>query len=1793
MDLKQEVEESKRTDIKDFYKDKEISMFLYHIIDINIQRILSDLNHYIECGDWKSCKILTNKLLTQKIFKYTKVENKKKLLDILIQKLLPNIYIYLESDVDEILELIYCNLRHLENYNIDWKFFYTLFHITNSFKSLTETKCKLFINLHHYYSKDAITFDEYKILTRVFFENILRVKFFESFCDFIYFFPKKYIIEDDELQLRLLYYMQNRKIHFLDCCTSFCKIIRGNGKLFFSKDEKLNNEYIETFIKFYFSNLNLLISGDPKVIRTDFESPIPLSNKLDKKRTKCDKSVVSILIELLFNPNFQQYYSHIESHFKIIVNNRHLYIKEKTKDTPSRNYIDFLQTILYVIKRFFHDKKYDKTIGKKILVPKKYEENKHIYDRLLIILKYLSLNLENLFLFDNEGSCFAQSTLFNFLASAKLEEGYMKQVLININFEAYIKMIYCFKDYSETRMAKYIMKLYTIMPLLLSEYVFKNYPKVRELIKDSIQFLADNVSSANSNIDIDILIIFSDEFFKIKELSKKNKMYEFLVPIIMNAVEKIMNDLLMILDLVCNKNYYDFRIFVLSMKKFMGKEAYKKISKLYANYIENNEVESVVLDYYFLIIDEEEQISIFNHMYNDLLYIDNTNNMEIHKNFIYPKIDKDLNIDISKCSVEVYSEKQLQRYQKIFLFFDYSKILTNDKMVKKFYELYFSLMNQKDKKFKKVANEFFGFVINSIIECKVNEKTALIEYPSEYHINIAIQMYEKIIMPYEKLILDYMKNNPRNIKESNNEEIDQEKNKKIYDKQQLEEFLETYVRLMHKVNIGKCNLILNLNFEQKNIDGYQLIQNQMKIYEKYKSYLKNSLNVITQMYEYNGGTTGNYLFSHHNTNLYFDEILAIKIKSNTIKIEARKSLYENINDKLFSNNLDYFKDIYMLNRVRLANIHHFEIIKLIMPKEECYYTYLKLYLQCFNSVNHPTSIISSSVDEIYSINPETFKNIFHEAYNKFISSLENLKNDSFTEQNIMKNIGSTVLELSSFYISLYPYDSLDILEKYMTMVAILKTKKFRKIDNFINMIISQIKNYLKIIRKVDNDKNKDKRYNFFLKKNEIIEKEINKIFDLLKENEKRNTYVMKYQKNIETFIDKSLNILYPTETDKDKKDIKYKNITQSEIILFFNVLIVYITKSIDKKSELYRKAIKFVINNLIIQKYPVSSRVLWIKRLFILISEEYKSYENQEWLIFKSDEEYFKFWEQIKYEVNAKNYIPYPSERVSKRTFVYDDYINNNANYNLNLEDLLISMAEIDEFEEDQKHIKQYKVKIFTLDEVVSKLVGNKFNEKNGLDFEKAKMFYYMFKLKYIDINLDYIKTINFTTELCNKAGKKIKHVCVTYEFLLGKYEYMLEMKLFGEKERNELWSIMDNFTRRIDKVQDEKIYAFFHYFFKNYSLRDLEFIFDYDFFKYPIDLVADIYYLFHQNLKYLIQETKFFKKDKTEELVKRIFATEENIILDQNYLVYVLKIYFITNGMMKTNFYKFKEEYTEDLCKYYMQILSQSDTKHRRYGLYIIYNFFFTFLNDDLTILQESLQKMALCINEFMRIDNSSNSDKGKKILMDLGDNFYRLSNTIIDFPRLCNIIADILKKENDSNDTNKLIYLQTINKIYKGQRHLNLFKYTNQEIFDSIFKVFVVIKNKELRKNFGGIFLSYFNDLSEEENKEFIEKYQKYIFEEIKPEEEDKNKYNYITILMYQLLRFKIKLPDYMQEFIIKLKVVNKKGNDRLKKIIVDALKLAMKYYQGSYIYMKQNISEECKNVLEEMTKEKSYFV
>ena len=67
-----------------------------------------------------------------------------------------------------------------------------------------------------------------------------------------------------------------------------------------------------------------------------------------------------------------------------------------------------------------------------------------------------------------------------------------------------------------------------------------------------------------------------------------------------------------------------------------------------------------------------------------------------------------------------------------------------------------------------------------------------------------------------------------------------------------------------------------------------------------------------------------------------------------------------------------------------------------------------------------------------------------------------------------------------------------------------------------------------------------------------------------------------------------------------------------------------------------------------------------------------------------------------------------------------------------------------------------------------------------------------------------------------------------------------------------------------------------------------------------------------------------------------------------------------------------------------------------------------------------------------------------------------------------------------------------------------------------------------------------------------------------------------------MSQLLRFRMSLPDYIQSFIVSIKNIYKKKKS-VKSIIDSFLKIAMDNYHGTYIYMKVNISPECKDTLE----------
>ena len=131
------------------------------------------------------------------------------------------------------------------------------------------------------------------------------------------------------------------------------------------------------------------------------------------------------------------------------------------------------------------------------------------------------------------------------------------------------------------------------------------------------------------------------------------------------------------------------------------------------------------------------------------------------------------------------------------------------------------------------------------------------------------------------------------------------------------------------------------------------------MYKKYKSLRNNSMMIITKIYHYNRNDLDNKLFDNHMTDLYLDEILALKLKEMSQTISSRSSWYKNINEILFKHNFIHsFKDLYNLYRINMSNlkyIFHFKLMKSITPNDTFYYTFLKLYLLRFNSVNHPSS----------------------------------------------------------------------------------------------------------------------------------------------------------------------------------------------------------------------------------------------------------------------------------------------------------------------------------------------------------------------------------------------------------------------------------------------------------------------------------------------------------------------------------------------------------------------------------------------------------------------------------------------------------------------------------------------------------------------------------------------------------------------------------------------------------------------------------------------------------------------
>ena len=464
----------------DYFNQKEIGSFLDSFLSQQSDKIIDDLNKSYEKGDLKNCNEIIRKINENRMFKIFNQEKKIILLDIIIKKILPK----LMNSFNNILNFL-TKIRFLvpKNYIVDWKFFYSLYYILyNKYRHDIVNYIPLFKSLYKFIPLNTFTNEDYSIIKKTFTEDLSNSNKSYAISIFMYFIPKKYIEEDYELQYKLFLLFKNCKNYFIGSCCMFSKILKKNGKLYLSKDLEKNNELIRIFIKYYFTNLNLYIIDDSSVKNSNYSSPMFHDSEVNKKKKKFDHSVIDVLLYLIFNTNLDNYSELILSNLKLLLNNKHLYIKEKTNTNIGKNFIKFISEFIHrLINSIFNEKKYEEDINKKIRYKIEYnKENEFKYNKLLDIIEIFSICFKKLFLYDNEGTFSCLQKLFNNIGN--IDNNYMTKLIKNIDFQEYIKILKFFMENIETKNIKFINNLQIILPFLLSEYVYTNYSEVKEYI---------------------------------------------------------------------------------------------------------------------------------------------------------------------------------------------------------------------------------------------------------------------------------------------------------------------------------------------------------------------------------------------------------------------------------------------------------------------------------------------------------------------------------------------------------------------------------------------------------------------------------------------------------------------------------------------------------------------------------------------------------------------------------------------------------------------------------------------------------------------------------------------------------------------------------------------------------------------------------------------------------------------------------------------------------------------------------------------------------------------------------------------------------------------------------------------------------------------------------------------------------------------------------------------------------------------------------------------------------------
>ena len=1752
----------KLIELENSYEEKEIAKFIYHTANKAHKDLVTDIIKFSEADDYLNLHgaiEVVNKL-TLGTFQIKHVE----LIAIAVVKYLERNYDKMVNHFSFLISFLSNVLKHFKKVNfefdLDWRLFYKIFSIDKML--IFQNESSSFFRLLHFFIENKMNEDDYQFLKK---EALSIIYHYQKNTELLRainiincFMPKKFIANDKEFQCVLFNLMKNR----LESCIALCEVFK-----MLMKGDALKVD-VNEFIEVVFSRAEQYINGSDNV----FLFKMSFSSKEMKKKYKrksFGKNLEFIIVFLLFGKQFEKFRNVIDAHMKILIQNLQIKLHEKYNEESERTKIlTFLSNLFYLIsQKIFMKKQFDVTINKSIKKIINAQENKQLYERFIYLIENIFwICIKKICLLEIPKSNFMLNNIIDIIKVAPKEISFTK-------FDEIVKFLIFLKS-EVSRVNTFAQKFSIMIPLFLIE---SNFAKYKEFFTQSLTNVVEQISSGNPKLNFDILSIFTKLYTYLSYFNETSScgFLKEIEPSVVALSEKIIKKILPILDIFI-QNAKVYHLFAKALSNY--KPTKELLSKKISDYLINSEIDNKYIEFYMRHIVNHE--SIFKFCVDDIIYINEEGNFQIKNHCLYK------NEIIKKIEVTAYNEKKILFFKKVFENIDFSSF-SYMKYKKDIYNIIYALFNQKNNKYFTVASALIDN-LTSLLQIDFDSDKKTLIYPSNETIQFIIDLYSDIFIPYETYI-----------KDSNNKD---------------ENIILIYAKIAGCFIKNYNNIFINYTENIKKDSKVQLNQSTVDLYEKYNTILLNIIKDIDSLIiRLNSNASNEEELNATNINLLYDIIYTYldsicKFKNDKDDSSKQAKQFANYYKKVLN---DYSKKKFLkISKISSENIYLFKFLSDSKGKIFCENLLLSSTRYDVTKENIQNVCMNLKFD--LRKEKEYIKTI-DEVYSKSISALDSMNSDaiSFSDTLAIEIIVNHFYALTKLEIYLKKYHYSEISAKIMKLYMKAVEKKYKKL----NEMFFLVNDFIKIFNSQYFTKNAYFK-NKITKYPQISNLEIKKI----KLNDKYNVYCSRIKNEIENYKKE-----ISTQKEKFENEIiqyvklLYRQLTSnhqfanSEIEKFSFMLINldFIFNILDYKSKenisLISQFESLIYQSISNQSISSNIKKMWLTLFFIFLRQKYKSNLTYKISTFTPETYKSNLTDIIMNANRTLNSIPI--DFLCASSFE----VTNDHPFDIDVNSLYESLYKVNDWSYDKNLMTENskttrsiifdlirsfstvksngaKVDLLTvLNSLLRSCIKSKFtnnsNQVNSLNVMYIRLIEYL-------LLFGYIKHEEFTYEAIFKNLKKKEHssYLTVMEMLTALIIFEFKFKKDYTKANLLIEKVIkENYSNGINNQEDGIVYSMLYMAVSAMTLKDAENvlikknILDINE-NLTLRILLNISNKFKENIL-LLTERNCEIVERTNKILKNVLTSTDKFISNFGLVVNLIQLQCLISKGIDVNAETFERKLNNiSYAKIEECVALSSNAKNDKLQLSLYNNLFCSFPNgicENVDLLCKFISLIATQISqEAEQVKTDAEISKYHKAFSSLYKGF--------DYVNAIKTIHKNLSMT--SNSKERMLLLLTVKSLYMSNMHYKLINsgHSNEEIYEELLKLMAGIKEDEsLKDSFSDFFVVFYNNLSEEENKKIVEKFENCKDSNVSSEDS-------LHAMIGQLLRFKLELPEYIQKFIVELgKKYKKDPNSKEGKIIKNSLIKAMNYYHNAFLYMSQQLSEECKSTLKEISANTSYFI